>query len=285
MRPRGPSVAGWIRGARAPLYSMVRICHEARQGASVINQGSVSGGLARFQHAAGWCWVPACAGVTFGYLASSRPDFCFYGHCRTNPGAGFLRDGGWLGTRVVFLLVGLETFGRYYSLQDTRRRVGGVPPRGRGECRGDCEVSFGMLVVSLQRHRRLEPASFDKLRMSKQRPGLASTYGQRRFAIVLCLWRGLLIVALFCFPRFVILRGARNLIHTRETLCCAQGDYHKTLPPQTRCHREDAASKASLLDLIVGGFYNSVSRGEGAQEFRASPQERSPIGPAYSPEH
>ena len=38
MGPRGPSVAGWIWGARAPLYSMVRICHEAWQGASVSNQ-------------------------------------------------------------------------------------------------------------------------------------------------------------------------------------------------------------------------------------------------------
>ena len=164
MRPRGPSVAGWIRGARAPLYSMVRICHEARQGASVINQGSVSGGLARFQHAAGWCWVPACAGVTFGYLASSRPDFCFYGHCRTNPGAGLVRDGGWLGTCVVVWLLWLETFSRFHSMQDPK--IGGVPSRGRGEGEDDCEVSFGMLVVSQSRHRRLEPASFDKLRFS-----------------------------------------------------------------------------------------------------------------------
>ena len=52
MVPRGPSVAGWIWGARVPLYSMVRICHEAWQEASVTNQGSVSGGRARFKPAA-----------------------------------------------------------------------------------------------------------------------------------------------------------------------------------------------------------------------------------------
>ena len=36
MVPRGTSVGGWIWGARASLYSIVRICHEAWQGASVI---------------------------------------------------------------------------------------------------------------------------------------------------------------------------------------------------------------------------------------------------------
>ena len=41
--PRGLSVAGWIWGAWAPLYSMVTRRHEAWQGASVINQGSASG--------------------------------------------------------------------------------------------------------------------------------------------------------------------------------------------------------------------------------------------------
>ena len=38
MVPSGPSVAGWIWGARAPLYSMVRGCHEAWQGAGVTGQ-------------------------------------------------------------------------------------------------------------------------------------------------------------------------------------------------------------------------------------------------------
>ena len=38
MVPRGPLVAGRIWGARAPLYSMVRGCHEAWQGAGVTGQ-------------------------------------------------------------------------------------------------------------------------------------------------------------------------------------------------------------------------------------------------------
>ena len=50
MVPRGPSVAGWIWGARAPLYSIVEICHEAWQGASASNQarGSRYGTFSRY---------------------------------------------------------------------------------------------------------------------------------------------------------------------------------------------------------------------------------------------
>ena len=36
--------------------------------------------------------------------------------------------------------------------------------------------------------------------------------------------RGILIVASSCFPRLVIPIRAKNLIHTRDTLSCAQGD-------------------------------------------------------------
>ena len=61
--PRWPSVADWIWGSWVPLYSMVRGCHEAWQGASVTNQGSVSGGRARFQPAAGWHQIPVSARV------------------------------------------------------------------------------------------------------------------------------------------------------------------------------------------------------------------------------
>ena len=107
MVPRGPSVGGWIWGARASLYSMVERRHQAWQGASVSKQGSVSGGRVAFpacsRMAQGSClcgsdvWVPCVL----------EAGFLFYGHCRTNPGAGLVRDGGWFGTRVVVWLLWL----------------------------------------------------------------------------------------------------------------------------------------------------------------------------------
>ena len=64
MVPRGPSVGGWIYGRAGPLELMVGRHHEAWQGASVTNLGSVSGGRVRFQPSAGWRWIPACGGAT-----------------------------------------------------------------------------------------------------------------------------------------------------------------------------------------------------------------------------
>ena len=45
MVPRGPLVGGWICGRTGPLYSMVRGCHEAWQGAGVTKYNCRSGKL------------------------------------------------------------------------------------------------------------------------------------------------------------------------------------------------------------------------------------------------
>ena len=65
------AVGRWLNLGRAgPLYSMVRICHEAWQGASVTNQGPVSGGRAHFQLSAGWHRIPVSARMTNRWRAN-----------------------------------------------------------------------------------------------------------------------------------------------------------------------------------------------------------------------
>ena len=92
MVPRGPSVGGWIWGARASLYSMVERRHQAWQGASVSKQGSVSGGRVAF---------PACSRMAQGscLCGSDVRVPCV-------PEAGFLllrslpdKSGRWVGAR------------------------------------------------------------------------------------------------------------------------------------------------------------------------------------------
>ena len=164
MVPRGPLVAVWIWRALVPLHLMVERRHEAWQGASVSKQGSVSGGRVAFPACSRMAQDSCLCGSDVRVPCVLEAGFLFLRSLPTNPGAGLVRDGGWIGTCVVVWLLWLETFFRFHSMQDPK--IGGVPSRGRGEGEDDCEVSFGMLVVSQSRHRRLEPASFDKLRFS-----------------------------------------------------------------------------------------------------------------------
>ena len=92
---RGASRAvgrGLDLGRTGPLYSMIRICHEAWQGASVSKQGSVSGGRVAF---------PACSRMAQGscLCGSDVRVPCV-------PEAGFLllrslpdKSGRWVGAR------------------------------------------------------------------------------------------------------------------------------------------------------------------------------------------